>query len=142
MQSRCSLDSQWLVGASREKIARQFIDAFNRRDVEGLVVLCDPDVEFRPTSLVADHEVYRGHDGLRRWGADLVASGLEHQARVREIRMLDEDGFLAITEVLLDDELVSPSAMLARLGEGGGIVELDAYLTDEETLGQVGLIEP
>jgi hypothetical protein len=39
---------------------------------------------------------------------------------------------------LLGGELVSPSAMLACIDEAGLIVEARAFLTDEETLKQVG----
>lgn len=119
-------------------IGRRFVDAFNRRDVEGLLALSDPAIEFHPTSLVGERRRYNGHDGLRRWVADLDESQLEHEVRVREVRPLEDDGFLLLSEVLLGGELVSPSAMLARLNEAGLIVEARAFLTDVETLRQVG----
>jgi SnoaL-like domain len=122
-----------------EAIARDFIDAFNRRDAEGLVALCDPEVSFHPTPLAGTHGGYRGHDGLRQWVADLDTSGLDHRVRVREVRRLDERRFLLLSEVWIDGELVSPSAMLARLGESGSIAEARAFLSDEETLEQIVL---
>lgn len=122
-----------------EGIAREFVDAFNRRDAEGLVALCDPEIEFHPTPLVGSHDGYRGHHGLRQWAEELRASGLDHRVRVREVRTLDEHRFLLLSEVWVDGEVVSPSAMLARLGEGGGIVEARAFLSDEETIEQIVL---
>jgi hypothetical protein len=123
---------------SVEKIGRQFADAFNRRDAEGLVALSHPEIEFHPTSLVGTRRRYDGHDGLRRWVEELGASEIEHQVHVREVRVLENNGFLVLSELLLDGKLVSPGAMIARLGEEGTIVEARSFLTDEEMLRQVG----
>jgi ketosteroid isomerase-like protein len=121
-----------------EVIGRQFVDAFNRRDIEDLIALSDPAIEFHPTSLVGERRRYDGHEGLRRWLTDLDASQIDYQVRVKEVRPTD-DGFLILSEVLLDGELVSPSAMLARIDDGL-IVEARAFLTDPETLRQVGWV--
>jgi ribosomal protein S18 acetylase RimI-like enzyme len=121
-------------------IGIEFIEAFNRRDIDALVGLVSPDFEFHPTSLVGERRVYEGHDGLRRWAGELSESQLKHQARLREIRVLDENRFLALTEVLLDGELVSPSAMLAHIDAAGRIVEAHAYLSDEEMLIKIGVV--
>lgn len=123
-----------------EAIGRRFVDAFNRHDAEDLVALADPHIEFRPTSLVGTSRIYRGHDGLRQWVQELDTAQIQHQARVREVRILDESRFLILSEVLLDGELVSPSAMLSRLADAGGIIEAHAYLTDEQMLTQIGLV--
>ncbi len=124
---------------SVEAIGERFVEAFNRRDAEGLVALCDPEIVFHPTVLVGDRRNYRGHDGMRRWVAELETSESKHQVRVREARALD-DGFALLTEVLLDGVVVSPSAMTARLGDSGRI-EARAYLSDEETLERLGRLD-
>src|SRR5215207_3387831 len=113
-----------------EELARRFIDGFNRRDAEALVALSHPRIEFLPTILVGQRAVYHGHEGLRRWVEDLNASGAAHEVRVRNVRVLAPDRFAVLTEVLLDGELLSPSAMLASL-EDGLIVRAKAYLSDE-----------
>jgi hypothetical protein len=127
-------------GASIETIGHRFIDAFNRRDAEGLVALADPAIEFHPTSIVGSRRVYRGHEGLRRWVQDLETSEIQHQVCAREVRALDDGGFAILSEVLLGGEFVSPSAMIATLSDSGAIVEAHAYLTDEHTLTQLGLM--
>jgi ketosteroid isomerase-like protein len=124
---------------SFDLIARRFIDAFNRRDAEGLVALSDPGIAFHPTSLVGKRQRYDGHDGLRRWVAELEKSGLKHQVRVREVHPRG-DGFLLLSEVLLDGTLITPSAMIARLSEQHAIVEARAFLTDAELLSQIGVM--
>jgi SnoaL-like domain len=126
--------------AAMEAIAEQFIDAFNRRDADGLVALCDRQIEFHPTVLVGARRIYRGHDGIRRWVADLARAQIQHQVRVRRVRVLDERSFMLLSEVLLDGEVITPSAMLARVTEAGLIEQAHAYLSDERTLGEIGLM--
>lgn len=123
-----------------EALGREFVDAFNRRDADALVTLVSPDLEFHPTALVGEAEVYRGHDGLRHWAAELSSSALQHQVHVREVRVLGEKSFIVLSEILLDGEMISPSAMLAHLGEGSKISEVRAYLSDEEMLMRIGVI--
>lgn len=124
---------------SFDLIARRFVDAFNRRDADGMVALADPDIEFHPTSLVGSRQRYDGHEGLRLWVEELSASGMEHQVRVREVRPL-EDGFALLSEVLLDGAHVSPSAMVARLNQEHAIIEARAFLSDAEMLGYIGVM--
>jgi hypothetical protein len=128
--------------AAMEAIAGQFIDAFNRRDVDALLALCDRDIEFHPTVLVGARRIYRGHAGMRRWVADLQKAQIQHQVRVRRVRALGERRFMVLSEVLLDGERVTPSALLAQLTADGLIAQAHAYLSDEQTLGQVGLMTP
>jgi ketosteroid isomerase-like protein len=54
------------------KLHRQVVDAFNARDVEALIALTDPDVEYHPAlrTAVAGPTAYRGHEGLRSWFDD------------------------------------------------------------------------
>lgn len=125
--------------AQATQIGHRFIEAFNLRDAEALVALTHPDIEFRPTMLVGSKRVYVGHEGLRAWVADLVASGAEHQVRVREVRMLGDERLIVLTEVLLDGETISPSAMVATLRDGK-IIEAKAYLSDETTLKELDLL--
>ena len=50
-------------------------DAFNRRDVADVLSYVAPDVELRPagTSAATGREVYRGHQGIREYFADVAA---------------------------------------------------------------------
>jgi hypothetical protein len=125
---------------SAEAIAHAFIDAFNRRDADGLVALAHPGIEWRPSRLAGVGEVYHGHDGLRRWLEGLRVSRVQHQARVREVRAFDESRFAVISEVLLEGEPVTPSAMVARLSDAGTIIDARAYLSDEQLLERLGLV--
>jgi ketosteroid isomerase-like protein len=44
-------------------------EALNRRDLEAVVGLCDPEIEIDNTNAVFDAEVYHGHEGLARFFA-------------------------------------------------------------------------
>jgi hypothetical protein len=65
---------------------------------------------------------------------------VQHQARVREVRAFDESRFAVISEVLLEGEPVTPSAMVARLSDAGTIIDARAYLSDEQLLERLGLV--
>lgn len=120
-----------------EAIARSFIEAFNRRDADGLVALADPEIEFHPTPLVQTDSRYHGHDGLRRWLEEV--EGVGHRVRVRDVRTLDRRHFLILSDVLIGDEAVSPLTILGLLSDAGAIAEVHAFLSDEQTLTQVGV---
>ena len=49
---------------------RRLVEAFNARDIEAWIALCDPRVEFH-TMMGVGVAVYHGHEGMRRWHRDL-----------------------------------------------------------------------
>jgi ketosteroid isomerase-like protein len=52
------------------RLAHQAYEAINRRDLDGFLALMDTDVEARPR-VVAMEGGFHGHNGIRRWWADL-----------------------------------------------------------------------
>jgi hypothetical protein len=50
---------------------RRFTAAFNARDVEAMIALCDQDVEFHSSLAEADGAIYRGHKGMRTYKRDM-----------------------------------------------------------------------
>jgi len=72
---------------SRENVELSYRagDAFNRRDLEAYLALHDDDVQTFP--LAGDMEGgHRGHDGLRRWWADLLDAFPDIAIEVVEVR--------------------------------------------------------
>ena len=49
---------------------RQAADAYNARDLESFLALCDPKNEARPLLSQLAGEPYRGHPGIREWWAE------------------------------------------------------------------------
>ncbi len=71
---------------SHQETLRAAYDAWNRSDIERLLELIHPSGEVHPI-LGANLEtnVYRGHDGARRWMEDLQAEWETFQVTVMEI---------------------------------------------------------
>lgn len=130
------------TSASRdvETIGRAWVDAFNRRDADGLIALSSSDIEWHPTLLVGSRRVYRGHDGLRRWIADLQDAVIQHSLALRSVHRLD-GRFALVADIYIEGDLQGNGALVGRLGADGTIVEGRAYLTDAALLRQLGVIE-
>ncbi len=45
--------------------ARRAFEAFNQRDIDGLLEVAHPDVEFE--SMLPDSPPYHGHEGVKAW---------------------------------------------------------------------------
>ena len=66
-------------------------DAFNRRDLDSFLALCDADVEY--FSHLVELEgggPYRGHDGMRSWWASLLAISPDFSVAIEEVRDLGD----------------------------------------------------
>jgi ketosteroid isomerase-like protein len=67
------------------------IDAFNRRDLDGFLALCDPDVEFYSRLIeVEGGGPLRGHDGVRTWWENLLSVWRHVHGEVVEVRDLGD----------------------------------------------------
>jgi len=75
---------------SREnvEVVRRGFEAFNQRDVDGLVGLCHPDCEWLPFRAQLEGEVYRGHDGIRRFVSELDDDWTEFEIHPEELNDL------------------------------------------------------
>ena len=52
-------------------LLQQWFAATARRDVDTLLEIASPDIEYVPIMAVLEGRVYRGHEGVRRWVEDL-----------------------------------------------------------------------
>ena len=62
-------------------------DAFNRRDIDALLALSDPDIVITP--LIVQMEgggSYRGHEGVRSWWEDLLGVFPDFSSKIEEVR--------------------------------------------------------
>jgi len=120
-------------------LAHGFVEAFNDRDADALVALAHPRIVFRPTTLVGQRRTYHGHEGLRRWVAEIDANGTDFQVHIREIRPLRPSGFLVLSKLRVGEELITDAAMIATVQQDK-IIEAHAYLSDEQMLAHLGLV--
>jgi ketosteroid isomerase-like protein len=61
--------------------------AFNRRDLDAILALMHDSIEIEPRFGALEGD-YRGHEGLRRWWSNLLASLPDYTAEVEEVRDL------------------------------------------------------
>jgi hypothetical protein len=76
---------------SRENVELQYqsIDAVNRRDLDGFLVLMDEEVEVM-SRIVAVEGGLRGHDGVRRWWKDWFGAFPDYEIEVLEMTDLGD----------------------------------------------------
>jgi ketosteroid isomerase-like protein len=86
-----------LVIASDIEVVKAMFAAFAARDVETVLTLADPDIEF--TAVTGEHagrtDPYRGHNGLREYFRDVAAVWEELRLTPREFR--EEGGLILVT---------------------------------------------
>jgi ketosteroid isomerase-like protein len=63
-----------------EATVRRWFDAFNSRDLEGMLACMHPHVDFHPLRLHGLSDSYDGHQGISEWFAGLQA--MEHHHRI------------------------------------------------------------
>ena len=73
------------------ELVHRLVDAFNRRDIDSFLALCDPDIEY--FSHLVELEgggPYRGHDGIRIWWESLLAFSPDFGSEIEEVRDLGD----------------------------------------------------
>ena len=132
---------------SRENVEvhRRLIDAYNARETEAFVALCDPEIEVHSVFAAPGGADYRGHDGVRQWHRDLEESW-EAGVRVEPEAFFDlgEDtlmfGVLHARSRQSGVDAAMPAAQVARVRDGA-IVYLKVYVHREDALGDLGISE-
>jgi ketosteroid isomerase-like protein len=123
--------------ASQEnaKVVERALAALNARDVDGYLSSCTDDVELR-TPLAAAGGVYTGHNGIRRFFADVEDAAPDFRIELRELTPLAGDIVLAsirtsstgrASGIPLDSEATN----VYRLS-GGRISRVEIYLDPVE----------
>jgi ketosteroid isomerase-like protein len=83
------------------RVERLF-EAVNERDLETVIELCHPDVEFHSiTARLAERdEPYRGHDGMRSYFADVEENWDELRISASDLYGRPESGWLVLGRVV------------------------------------------
>jgi uncharacterized protein len=130
---------------SRENVelVQRLSGAFNSRDLDALLEVIDPAVEWIPIMAALEGRVYRGHDGIRRWIEDLSADWElfeTHQEEFREIgdRVLVFGRWRARARGSGVELQTQPATWLIDL-EDGRIVRLQTFTDRTEALEAAGL---
>ena len=129
-----------MTAQSTVEAARRLIDSFNRGDVDAFVEELDPEVEFLlalPTMFGGESTVYRGHEGIREWLAELGETFAEFQVELSEIRERGERA-LAIGHLRgrgkeSGAEVGSPVAYLTDF-KNGKVIRMEEFLDPRKAL--------
>ncbi len=125
---------------SQETIVSRWVDAFNARDLDGIVGVLAGNVDFHPLRLPGIAASYRGHDGVREWFTRLRYLHHEYRIVVRETQELGDGRVFATGSLSLAGESdIGPFCALHRL-DRGLIVAAHQYLTDPDMIESLGLI--
>lgn len=123
-----------------EQVVSRWVDAFNGRDLDGMLACLDGGVRFHPLRLGGLGASYHGHTGVREWFAQLRRLRHEHRIVLSEARAVGEGQVITVGSLSLAGEPhIGPFCGLHRLA-GGLIVAAHHYLTDPDMVEYLGLI--
>ena len=123
---------------THEQTIHAAYDAWSRRDIDDLLEQVDPSAEARPLlGANVGTDVYRGHDGLRRWFEDLHQEWETFETSVARIEERGDRALCTIrihargraSGVMIDDELYH----LIELREGL-VMRLEAFRERDDAM--------
>jgi hypothetical protein len=133
--------SRRAVGNSKEAVIRGWFDAFNRRDLDGMLKRFDPRIEFQPLRFPGVEQSYVGHEGIRAWYGDICDAGHLHRIEAGDFAAMDDGRIIVGGSVTL--------AAVGAIAPFSGVYTLDRglilrafhYFTPGEVLERLGIID-
>ena len=124
-------------------IVREVFDAFSHRDAQRLIAVAHPDIVFSPPTrnLANDGKPYVGHEGLRRYLADVAQVWQELRSEPPSSSRSDPDRVLCTGRVYawgVGRVVDSPAGWVWRVRDGL-LIEGVVYETRREAYEAVGL---
>jgi ketosteroid isomerase-like protein len=130
------------VSQQNVELARRTFEAFAAGDVDGMIAVADPDIEFLPVTanLTTGGVPYRGHDGLRSYMEDAKRVWQDLKIHPEEFRDLgDRVLTLGHTRARGGGMIMDlPSGWVWQMRDGK-IVSCRVFASHEEALAAVGL---
>jgi ketosteroid isomerase-like protein len=131
------------VSDQNVQIARRTFEAIRVRDIDGLVELYDPDIEFEPlTGMQVEIGGYRGHAGVRRYFEEITHVWEVMLPYADDVRGVDDQvvilGGCAVRGRGSGAISDNPMAWVLTLRDGK-VLRHRAYRSREEALDAVGL---
>jgi ketosteroid isomerase-like protein len=125
-----------------EETMRRGVDAVNRMDVEAIVEMTDPQVEWR-TELIGT-PVYRGHEGVRQALRDVDRAWESWHTEATEVLAGDQTAFLgthATARAKATGIPVEADLFYVAFFRGGKIVRFEGFNNRSQALEAAGLSE-
>ena len=121
------------------RLVRIWATAVNERDAEALIAQSHPEIDVYPLQIATVSGHYQGHDGLRRWLDDMVASDIGHTVSFVGIRTLPDGRVALFGTVCVEGKEISPYSLIATLRDGK-VVAMRSYLSVEQTMEHLKLL--
>jgi ketosteroid isomerase-like protein len=132
------------VSQDNVEIVQRNNDAYNRRDLDAYLDTVSEVVQFHSRFSAMDRRVYRGHDDLRRYFAELDEVWSRYEMKLERAIPVGPRvaGLFQVSAVGRESavEMEEHPGVVFTL-EAGKIVQIDAYATQAEALEAVGLSE-
>jgi ketosteroid isomerase-like protein len=128
------------MSRTNEQVAREAIDAVNRRDVKRLLELCDPEVEFHAYFSDVLGGTFNGHSGMRDYLREIADNFDEFVIEVQSIE--EREGDLAVAYMTAHGRGVSGvaiewNAVVAARFRDGLVWRMASRPTEAEALDAV-----
>jgi ketosteroid isomerase-like protein len=122
-------------------VVRRGIEAYNRSDVDELVALSDPEVRMVPVKSLLEGDAYRGHEGVRRFIAEMDEDWSEREVLIDELRDLGDrilvlGRFRAVGRAS-GTQVDQPAAWVSEIRDGR-LLTMQAYTDPEAALREAG----
>jgi hypothetical protein len=115
-----------------ERLVRQWAQAINARDIDAVIALSHPEIELHPMQ-IAVSGLYTGHEGIRDWISDILASGIGHNVTYSGLKTLPDGRVALFGNVCLEGKVISPYTLVATVRDGK-VALTRSYLADEDTV--------
>jgi len=113
-----------------EATVRRWFDAFNSRNLEGMLACMDAHVDFRPLKLNGIGGVYHCHAGVSEWFADLIQMEHCHRIELSKVHASSGGEVIAAGTLSAPEPLPSSSFWAVDQLQGGRIVAARHFLSD------------
>jgi ketosteroid isomerase-like protein len=121
------------------RLVRRWAQAVNARDVAALAAQSDPEIDVYPLQIATVSGHYTGHEGLKRWLDDAIASDIGYIVEFLGIRTIGDGRVALFGQVQVEGKAISPYSMIATVRDGK-ITSMRSYLSDEETMEHLKLL--
>jgi ketosteroid isomerase-like protein len=133
------------VADRNTRVARQTFEAICRRDIDGLLELYDPAIEFEPlTGLEVESRGYHGHAGVRRYFTEVEQVWEQMLPRADSVHCFGDrvliQGGCAVQGRGSGAISDSPMAWVLTIKDGK-VARHHAYRSSEEAFDELGLNE-
>ncbi len=120
-------------------VAERYVAAYNDRDLDAMLAVMDENVVSYPAPLFR-HRPHVGHSGVRAWWASMMESDHSLDVVVDEVRQIEPGRVAVLGEIRSKATRLSPWAVVVSI-RNGLIIESRSYLSDRDTLEELGLLQ-